>query len=111
MRLIQFILLAGFFFSFFVYLRFLRSSLRDRLLGLVLFLIAFTAVAVPDITQMIAEYVGVGRGADLALYLFTVVSVFVAVLFYSKLSRQQRLITELIRVYAVNEGLRVDVAK
>ncbi|HEV8195040.1 MAG TPA: DUF2304 domain-containing protein [Gemmatimonadales bacterium] len=104
MHLIQPLLLVAFLIALVVYLRFLRSSLRDRLLGLFFFGIACAAVLVPDSTQRVADLVGVGRGTDLTFYLFAVGFVFFAVLMVSKLSRLNRSLTEVVRRVAIIEA-------
>lgn len=106
MRLIQPILLAALLCLFFVYLRFLRSTLRDRVLALIFFLLASAAVVVPDSTQRLAHMVGVGRGTDLTFYLFAVAFSFSAVLTYSRLSRVSRSLTEVVRRIAILEAQR-----
>ena len=104
MRLIQLFLLAGMCAAFFVYLRFLRSSLRDRVLAVLLLLIGCMAVIEPRLTQTIADMVGVGRGTDLTFYVFALGFVFFAILIYSKASRQSRALTEVTRRLAIVES-------
>ena len=105
MHLIVPFLLLGFLAALVVYVRYLRSSLRDRLVGLILFLVACTAVLVPDSTQAVANLVGVGRGTDLTFYLFAVGSVFFAVVIYAKLNQLGRSMTQVIRRIAISEAL------
>jgi hypothetical protein len=107
MRLIQPILLAGFLLSLVVYLRFLRSSLRDRLLAMTMFALVCAAVIEPDLTQRVATLVGVGRGTDLTLYVCLVAFVYFAVLTSSRLSRTDRTLTEVVRRVAILEGREV----
>jgi len=105
MHLIVPFLLLGFLAALVVYVRYLRSSLRDRLVGLILFLVACTAVLVPDSTQAVVNLVGVGRGTDLTFYLFAVGSVFFAVVIYAKLNQLGRSMTQVIRRIAISEAL------
>ena len=104
MRLIQVILIGGLLAALVIYLRFLRSSLRDRLIAALFFTSAVAAVAVPGLTQRIANLVGVGRGTDLTFYLFALAFVFFAVLIYSKVTRLSRAVTEVIRRVAIVES-------
>jgi len=104
MRLIQPILLAGFLVPLLLYLRFLRSSLRDRLLVVAMFLLVCLAVLDPELTQQVANVVGVGRGTDLTLYLFLVGFVFFGVLTWSRLNHANRMVTEVVRRVAILEG-------
>jgi hypothetical protein len=104
MRPIQLTLLAGFSLAFIIYLRFLRSSLRDRLLAASMLLAVSVAVLVPDLTQVAADLVGVGRGTDLTLYLFIMGFALFGVLTYSKMSRLNRALTEVVRRLAIVES-------
>lgn len=51
----------------------------------------------PDYATFVGHLVGVGRGADLVLYIFVVVSMVVGFSLYLKLNRCLMLITELAR--------------
>jgi hypothetical protein len=62
------------------------------------------AVLVPDLTQRAADIVGVGRGTDLTLYLFVMGFALFAVLTYSKMSRLNRALTEVVRRLAIVEA-------
>ena len=104
MKPIQLTLIAGFTVAFFVYLRYLRSSLWDRLLAASMLLAVCVAVLVPDLTQQAADLVGVGRGTDLTLYLFVMGFALFAVLTYSKMSRLNRALTEVVRRLAIVES-------
>ena len=64
------------------------------------------AVIFPDVTQRVAELVGVGRGADLVAYLAIVVVMFVLLHYYTKFVELQRQVTELTRELAI---LRTEV--
>jgi len=104
MILIQPILIAGFALALLVYLRYFRTSLRDRLLVILLFIAGCVVVIDPDLTQRAAEMVGVGRGTDLTFYVFAMGFVFFVVLSYSRASRQYRAITETVRRVAILEA-------
>lgn len=54
-------------------------------------------VLAPELTTRIAHLVGVGRGADLILYCWLVISLIVSVSLQFKILGLQRLITELAR--------------
>lgn len=103
MRPIQPILVTGFIAALLLYLRFLRSSLRDRMAVLLLFIAMCAAVLDPDLTNRAANAVGVGRGTDLTFYLFLVAFVFFAVLSYSRITHLNRDLTEVVRRLAIIE--------
>jgi small membrane protein len=105
MHLIQPLLLASFLVALYFYLRFLRSSVRDRLLALSFFVVACIAVLVPNSTNRLANLVGVGRGTDLTFYLFAVGFVYFVVLAYSRFSRLDRALTEVVRKLAIMEAV------
>lgn len=104
MKLIQLILGSGVIVSLLVYFRYLRSSMRDRLLAALLALVAFSAVMFPQLTTDIASIIGVGRGTDLTFYLFAIASSFVIILLYSRLQRLERLHTETVRALAISQA-------
>jgi hypothetical protein len=85
---------------------------RNRLpihIVLVFALLALAAAAVlfPDITQDAANFVGVGRGADLVLYISVVAILFVLVHYYTKFVELQRKLTDMTREVAI---LRTELA-
>ena len=59
------------------------------------------AVVVPDTTNEVAHFVGVGRGADLVMYVSIVAILFVLVHYYSKFVEVQRNVTQLARELAI----------
>jgi small membrane protein len=65
------------------------------------------AVMFPDLTQSIANLVGVGRGSDLVTYIAIVAVMFVLVHYYTKFVEVQGQITQLTRELAI---LRAEAA-
>ena len=70
MSLIQIALALGSILLLVLYATFLRSTLRDRALAILLFVTAVVAILFPDLTTRLANILGVGRGTDLLIYLF-----------------------------------------
>jgi hypothetical protein len=64
------------------------------------------AVIFPERTDVIANYVGVGRGVDLITYIFEVAGLFTLVHYYTKFVELQRQLTNLTREMAI---LRADM--
>lgn len=62
------------------------------------------AVLLPDTTTEVARMVGVGRGADLVLYLLVVVFLFVTIGLYRRLSEMHDRYVELARRLALHEA-------
>lgn len=76
----------------------------SRLLrAIVLLVIAFGAFLVwfPGITDRFAELFGVGRGADLVLYLWVVITLALIVFLYLRLAALSRKLTQLTRAVAL----------
>jgi hypothetical protein len=59
------------------------------------------AVLFPDLTNEVAELVGVGRGADLITYVAIVLTMFVLVHYYTKFVELQRQLTQVTRELAI----------
>ena len=62
---------------------------------------AAVAVVRPEITIIIARTLGIGRGADLVLYLFIIGSIGTALYFYGRLVGLETAITALVRQSAL----------
>ncbi len=112
MSSIQVILILGILGSFLTYLSFFRSVLFDRFAALGLFVLLFLAVLFPNATTVVANQLGVGRGADLVLYLFAVGTLFCLILLYTQLGKTKQVQTEIIRTLAINSAKKAsdDVA-
>lgn len=66
------------------------------------------AVVVPQETDRIAHFVGVGRGADLIIYLVIVAVLFVLLHYFSKFVELEHKVTQLTRELAI---LRAEVER
>ena len=99
--LIRILLLAGLSATgFFVFLR--RNRLPLHIMTVFLLLgMGAVAVLVPDLTNDVAHFVGVGRGADLVMYIAIVAVLFVLLHYYSKFVELQAKMTELTRQVAI----------
>jgi hypothetical protein len=74
------------------------------LLRCLVWLAAAAAIARPDWVQKVAEQIGVGRGADVVLYLFVLAFLATSFYFYSRCVRLQRQLTQVVRHIALQEG-------
>ena len=85
------------------WLIFLRRNRLPIHIMTVFLLIAAAAVAIvfPDITQDAADFVGVGRGADLVVYIWIVAVLFVLLHYYTKFVELQRQLTQMAREVAI----------
>jgi hypothetical protein len=66
------------------------------------------AVLFPERTDIIANYMGVGRGVDLITYLFEVAAIFILIHYYTKFVELQRQLTTVTRELA---SLKADLER
>jgi small membrane protein len=78
-----------------------QSQLASRLLVAFFFVTATFFVLFPNGTTRIAHALGVGRGADLLLYLALFAGIHAFLLLYLRTRRLERRVTELIRTMAI----------
>lgn len=92
-------------FGLFLY-ALLRGGQRTlyRLALLLLAIIGILLVLRPQISQQLAEWLGVGRGTDLVLYLSTVTLLSGGVMLYSRIRKLEEQQTALIRKIALLEA-------
>lgn len=107
MILIQVILIVSFLYFLFRFLSNPNSSKMQawkKILGVLFALLAIIVVLFPNISNDIAHIVGVGRGADLLLYLLTVSFIISNLNLYIKSKQDQRTTVELARKIAILEA-------
>jgi hypothetical protein len=102
--IIQAILAGCFILGFAIYLSSFRSRARDRLLALTMLMVALIAIAFPNITSIVANAIGVGRGTDLVTYMTFSFGAVLIVLLYAKISATQATLTKVIRHIALIEA-------
>lgn len=101
---IQVILVLGFVF---VLLRLLtgRGTYQTRawtkIFGILFTLLAIVAIIFPESSNKVANAVGVGRGADLLLYMLTLAFVFVVLSLYIKGKKENQRFVQLARRMAI----------
>ncbi len=66
------------------------------------------AVLFPEQTDVVANFVGVGRGVDLITYVIEVTVLFVLIHYYTKFVELQRQLTDVVRELAI---LRAEVER
>lgn len=72
-----------------------------RLLLVVFVILALLSILFPDTTTTVAHWVGVGRGADLILYLLVIAFLSYAVVSYRRMNIFENRITDLARELAI----------
>ena len=68
-------------------------------------LLGMVFVLFPSLSNKLAKYVGVGRGADLIIYVFMVFSFLYAIFLYAKLRKMQQDQTEIIKAIAIQHAI------
>jgi len=91
-------------FFFFLYVFRVRTLITDRIIYLILVSGGILLVIFPDLSTWIANLIGIGRGADLLLYVFVVFSLFRHANVASKLRGSEHQITTIVRKLAIAEA-------
>lgn len=84
-----------------LYLTMHRSRLVFQLANIALVALGVTFIAVPDLTNRVAHSVGVGRGADLLLYLLYVATAGAFLQLYRRNRAVDAKLTEVVRQVAL----------
>src|SRR4051812_47174571 len=101
MRAIQPVLLVMLFLFAVLYLRKFRSELLDRIAIFSLLGCGTVFLLFPDLTNRIAHWFGVGRGADLLLYVAVFAMGFLMLTVFASQRRTQNDVTRLTRAIAL----------
>jgi hypothetical protein len=104
MTRIQVFLLLFLFFAFFLYWKLFQNRFLNRLFLLGAFLITVLFVLYPSLSTRIANWLGVGRGTDLIVYLSIVILIFVLLMMYSKIKKLEETVTTLLREKVLKES-------
>ena len=92
-------------------LRSLHSLVRGKrhrwtsLLSTILWLLAAVAIMMPAITNQVARTLGIGRGADLLIYLVAISFLASFFYFYRKCRRLESDLTQVVRRLAIEDAL------
>ncbi len=81
-----------------------RTTKGASLLRTLVWLAAAIAIAFPNLTQKVADVLGIYSGANVVLYLFVLAFLATSFYFYSRQVRLQRQITQLVRHIAIREA-------
>ena len=99
-----FLLFIIFVLACFIYLQRVTSA-AVRLTVLALLATGAYFVLIPEHANAVARLLGVGRGADLMMYLWVVVSLFMILLLYLKIIELNRSITRIARHLAIGRPM------
>jgi small membrane protein len=101
---IKILLITGVaFIAVYFFIR-LRNSLFDLLLLIILIAAAIVFILFPDITNRLAHYLGVGRGADLIFYTSILIFWFVILKLYARIRKLEQIITAVVRKEALEDA-------
>lgn len=81
-----------------------RHQAGRRIVTLLFVLLAIVAIAVPSLTSRVAHLLGVGRGADLLLYVLVVAFLASLLTTFRRNARLERQITRLAREIALENA-------
>ncbi len=107
MQLIQFLLIVGIIFAAAFAMRVLpgdRSLALKRIFALLFVAVAILAILFPNTLTAVAGFFGVGRGTDLLLYLFVIMTLLFAAATIRAKARSDARVTELARAVALIEA-------
>lgn len=107
MSIIQLILTLSILLILWSYVRHFKSQLTSKILFSILFVTGIVAVIFPEITNVIANYVGVGRGADLLLYITVIVFYTSLTFIYSRFKKVENRQTEIIRLMTIDDAQKL----
>jgi hypothetical protein len=103
MTLIQVVLTTGIvIIAAYMYLR-LRSSLLDLILILLFLVTGVVFVIFNEITDKMAHFLGISRGADMIFYLGILFLFFLILKLYARMRKVEQNLTELIRKKSIDE--------
>ncbi len=101
---IKILLITGVAFIAVYYFIRLRNSLFDIILLILMIGAAVILILFPDISNRLAHWLGVGRGADLVFYTSIIIFWFILLKLYARIRRLEQVITTIVR----NDALKQD---
>lgn len=104
MKPIQFILIFMVIVIATVYFRRFRPVLLNRVIMLLFGVIGTIMVLMPDVTNALANLVGVGSGAHLLIYLGLLSLTYFCLLLYSRLRNMESYFTDFLRSSAIEKA-------
>lgn len=107
MSIFQFLLIAAVVIAAALAVKFLpgeRSLALKRIFAILFVIVAVLAIIFPNTLTAIAHILGVGRGTDLLLYVFIVMTLLFAVATVRAKARSDSRVTELARAVALLEA-------
>lgn len=107
MSSIQLILVTGFIFIGLYFVTRLKRRLLDILLLFAMIACGIVFALKPDLTNIIAREVGVGRGADLIFYISILIFWFVSLKLYARIRKLEQQVTSIIREDTIRNATEI----
>lgn len=104
---IQILLIGGVIAIFIYYIARFRNALADLIILGIFSAAAVFFILYPDETTVIANKLGVQRGADLLFYICILFFIFIIVKLYARIRRLESKLTEIIRQRAKDETKKI----
>ena len=104
MTLIQFVLIPFLVLLLITYAVYFKNALAKRVSFVAIFGLGIVFVLFPDLTNKLAKWLGVGRGADLLLYLITIIFYFSFIILYNKIKKNAQIQTDIVRGIAIQNA-------
>lgn len=105
MTAIQILLIGGVAAIFIYYIARFRSALADLIILSFFSIAAIFFILYPNETTVVANKLGVQRGADLLFYCCILFFLFIVVKLFARLRRLEQKLTEVIRQKAIDEAV------
>lgn len=77
---------------------------RETILWAIFWCIVIVVSLIPDVTSKIANFLGVGRGADLVVYVSLIILFFLLFKIFARLYRIEKDISKIIEHIAINKS-------
>jgi hypothetical protein len=88
-----------------------KISKIDFIGWLCFWLIALTIVIYPDITNWLARFLGIGRGADVIIYFALIIIFYFLFSFSRKLRSMEKSITDVVREISIRDKSKIENQK
>ena len=81
-----------------------KANAGVKILSFIFFIFAVIVILIPNISNNIAKFLGVGRGADLLLYVLALVVAFLSLNIYMKNKEDHKKLVKIVRKLAIVEA-------
>jgi hypothetical protein len=104
---IQLVLITGFIFMGLYFVTRLKKRLLDIVLLFAMIIAGIVFAIWPNITNIIAKDLGVGRGADLIFYISILIFWFISLKLYARIRKLEQQVTGIMRESAIKNATEI----